>query len=113
MDARAIAEGISEGVNAIWGLLANVSPRPDAPSSRAMPAGEIGEIVTALGTLEQALSAFIDSDTIEASFRPHQEDLQRVRRLRQLVIAWRDTGVAALDLTPLAEECLGIISAWR
>jgi len=110
MDARAIVEGISDGVNAIWGLLANVSPRPDAPSSRAMPPGEIA---TALATLEQALSAFIDSDTVEASFRPHEEDLQRVRRLRQLVIAWRDTGVVALDLTPLAEECLGIISAWR
>jgi hypothetical protein len=110
MDARAIAEGISEGVNAIWGLLANVSPRADAPSSKAMAPGEIA---AGLGILELALVAFVDSDSVRASFRPCEEDLDRVRRLRQLVIAWRDTGVAALDLTPLAEDCLRIISAWR
>ncbi|MDB4933080.1 MAG: hypothetical protein JWP87_52 [Labilithrix sp.] len=110
MDARAIAEGISDGVNAIWGLIANVSPRPEAPPSRAMAPSEVAD---GLDGMEQALCAFIDSKTVEASFRPSEEDLHRVRRLHQLVTVWRDTGVAAVDLIPLADECLAAVSAWR
>lgn len=97
-------------MNAIHELLARVSPRPDGVRAAG---DDAGDIVKRLELLDHALASFIGSKTVEASFRPPEEDLVRVRRLRQLAIVWRDTGDAPVDLTPLAEEFLAIFSTWR
>jgi len=110
VNAQEIANGISDGINAISGLLDALGRAHGVSVGRPMTPGEIAD---GLIGMDQALAAFIDTKTVEASFRPREEDLHLVRRLRQLVTVWRDTGVAALDLAPLAEECLAMASAWR
>jgi hypothetical protein len=110
VDAREMAEGISEGINALSALVTALDG-----SERAVDSSELAtdEVSSSLDVMEQALAALIDSQTIVASFRPRAEDLHRVRRLRQLVADWRETGGPALEVTALAEECLALASAWR
>ena len=110
MDAREIAEGISDGINALHALLAAAGATHDAVSGSAIAADEAAK---GLDAMDRALAAFIDSKTVMASFRPRPGDLQGVRKLRQLVTVWRDSSEVPGDLVPLAEECLATVSAWR
>lgn len=89
-DAREIAEAISEGINSV---------------STTGPA----EVVKATGLLLNALAALIESKTVWTSFRPTTSDVERVQRLHDLAIAWRDTAVAPPELTRLVEQCLAMV----
>jgi hypothetical protein len=103
MDARGMAEGISEGVNALCMLLIALDGGERVPGSALAP----HELSSALDVMEEALAALLDSKTVWASFRP--EYLPRIRRLRHLIADWQETGVAAADLRPLVEDCLAVL----
>ena len=104
MNAREIAEGISEGVNGMAGLIALL--RPGANGVPAPPI-DAAAVADALMVMDRALSALLmNPTTVHTNLRVNDEELQRIRRLRQLVMALRDEGVCALDMEILAEECL-------
>jgi hypothetical protein len=110
MDAQAIANGLSDGINSLWGLLATLGGLHDAQPARALMTPS--EIAGGLEAMDHALAALADSGTARSSFRPSDEDVPRLRRLRQLVAVWENTGVVAPDLVQLAEEALKSAMAW-
>jgi hypothetical protein len=67
VDAREIAEGISDGVNALHALLAAAGATRGNISRSAIAADDAAK---GLDAMERALFAFIDSQTVLASFRP-------------------------------------------
>jgi hypothetical protein len=110
MDARTIVESISDGINAIQGLLGNASTQPSATLLESLPPEDL---VERLDVLEQALAALLGgSFDDEISSRPHVDDLHCIRKLGQLVAAWRENGVASPDLPLLAEDCLARVLRW-
>jgi hypothetical protein len=78
VDARGIVEGVSDGINALWSVLVGVGALKDEhPRRKPMT---LGEIAAGLATMERALTSLHASEAVGWSFRPSDDDVQRVRR---------------------------------
>jgi hypothetical protein len=64
------------------------------------------EISAGVELLEQAVASLLTATSVRCSLKVDAADLDRLRRLRQLVMEWRGTGVVPLDLILLTEDCL-------
>lgn len=78
---RETAEALSEGLNAIAGMLGENAPQGPSPQWAA-----------SLDAMENALDA-IASNEMKTSLAVSQEQRERVRRLRGLAEEWTSSGV--------------------
>jgi hypothetical protein len=110
--ASGVGGAISEGMNHLCAFLAWV----DAGAAGAPPA-DCAALGQAMAGLERALGEILHGGRLEAaSSRIAAEDLARVVRLEELIVAWSTSAAVPAELVPLAESCVSALwggRSWR
>lgn len=88
--ARELAEAISEGINSLVSVLEAAKTADQPPDG----------CLDALDAMAQAYEA-VRNGRVVTDYVPSENDIARVRRIRELLADWLSTGRSSPDLVPL------------
>ena len=94
---REIAEAISDGINCLHAMIGHIDSGAYSIPDPAWP--------NAIGEMERALERVMALE-VTTSMSVAQEDLNRIRAIRDLVSAWKAESQALQELRTLAQAAL-------